>query len=132
MYSFTSVHRKYRIFGIPINGEPEYDVQFEPIGRVGRFTTTDEKLAKKLREHRDFGKKFMELSVNAPENPNLIKGIRSSSTHPELGKEPFDSQKLIRFGELQATLLKKDGSYRKDATQDLIQEYETLKGELGQ
>ena len=130
MYTFTSVNSGYATYGKPVNGEPEYMVNFTPIGRIGRFSTDDEELAKKLREHPDFGKKFMEISISAPENPKIVQGIRSSSTTPELGKEQISSERLIRFGALQATLLKKDGSYRKDAEPELIQEYEQLKSEL--
>ena len=132
MYTFTSVHNKYRIFGKPIDGIPEYDAQFEPIGRSGRYFTDDAELAEKLRKHPDFGKKFMELGITAKENPMIVKGIRGSADKPELGKEPLDSQKLIQFGSLQATLLKKDGTFRKDASPEDIEKYNLLKQELGE
>jgi len=120
------------ILGKPIDKENlEYIVKFEPMGTMGRFTTNDEELAKKLRSHSEFGKRFMEIGINAKENPNVVAGVRSSETKPELGKEPIDSQKLIEFGGLQATLLKKDGTYRKDASEEQIKQYESLKQELG-
>lgn len=131
MYVFTSVNSKYRIFGKPIDGIPEYDVPFEPIGRVGRYSTNDEELANKLRNHPDFGKRFMELGATALENPIVAEGIRSSVNQPELGKEPIDPQKWIQFGVLQATLLKKDGSFRKDASEEDKIKFEQLKKELG-
>ena len=134
MYTFTSVNNKLSIYGDPkLEGKekvPEFIVNFTPIGSMGRFQTEDEELAQKLRERPDFGKRFMEIGITAKENPNLVNGIRSSETKPELGKEPIDPQKLIEFGGLQATLLKKDGTYRKDASEEQIQQYEQLKQEL--
>jgi len=132
MYTFTSVNNRFRIFGAPINGQPEYDVRFEPIGSMGRFATNDSELAEKLRAHPEFGKRFMEIGISAKENPHVVSGIRSSETKTELGKEPIDPEKLIQFGRLQATLLKKDGSYRKDASEEEIKQYESLKKELGE
>lgn len=135
MYTFTSVNNKYSIYGKPkLEGKqlvPEFIVNFNPIGSIGNFITQDEELAQKLREHPSFGKRFMEIGITAKENPNLVKGIRSSETKPELGKEPTSPEKLIAFGALQATLLKKDGSYRKDASEEQIKQYEELKKELG-
>lgn len=119
------------IFGHPVDGVPEYTVKFEPIGSMGRFSTNDETLAEKLRQHPSFGKRFMEIGVQSQENPNIVKGLRSSETRPELGKEPIDTQKLIEFGRLQATLLKKDGTFRKDASEEDKIKYETIKKEIG-
>lgn len=133
MFTFTSVNNRFMILGKPISkDELEYEVKFEPMGTMGRFTTTDEKLAEKLRAHPDFGKRFMEIGLNAKENPKIVNGIRSSETKPELGKEPIDPQELIEFGRLQATLLKADGTYRKDATEENKLKYETLKQKLGE
>ena len=131
MYTFTSVNNRFRIFGKPINGIPEYDVRFQPIGSMGRYSTDDAELAEKLRKHSDFGKRFMEIGLTAKENPKIVSGIRSSETKTELGGEPLDPQKLIEFGKLQATLLKTDGTYRKDASEENKQKYESLKQELG-
>jgi hypothetical protein len=131
MYTFTSVNNGYMIIGKPVNGEPEYMVQFSKVGSSGSYTTNDEELAKKLREHPDFGKRFMEIGLTSKENPQIVQGLRSSATAVELGKEPLDSQKLIQLGVYQATLLKKDGSYRKDASQEDVEKYELLKKELG-
>lgn len=131
MYTFTSVNNRFTILGKQIGDELEYQVNFQPIGSMGRFTTNDEELAKKLREHPSFGKRFMEIGVNVKENPKIVQGIRSSDSHPELGKEKFNPEKLIEFGRLQATLLKTDGSYRKDASEENKLKYEQLKTELG-
>ena len=119
------------IFGHPKDGVPEYTVRFEPMGSMGRFSTTDEELVEKLRKHPSFGKRFMEIGVKSQENPNVVRGLRSSETKPELGKEPINPEKLIEFGRLQATLLKKDGTFRKDAPEEDQIKYETLKKEIG-
>jgi len=131
MYTFTSVNNRFTILGKPMGDGLEYEVHFQPIGSMGRFTTDDEELAKKLREHPSFGKRFMEIGVQVKENPHIVQGIRSSETHPDLGQEKFDPQKLIEFGRLQATLLKADGTYRKDASEENKLKYEELKKEIG-
>jgi hypothetical protein len=135
MFTFTSVNNKLSLYGKPElvgkSNVPEYIVNFTPIGSMGKFNTEDEELAQKLRAHPSFGRKFMEIGVSAKENPNIVKGVRSSETKPELGQEPVSPEKLIAFGGLQATLLKKDGTYRKDASEEQIKQYEELKKELG-
>jgi hypothetical protein len=131
MYQFTSVNNRFTIIGQPIDGEPEYIVNFNPVGSMGSYVTNDKDLAMKLREHPEFGKRFMEIGISAPENPRIVNGIRSSETRPELGEAKQDPNKLIEFGMLRATLLKKDGSYRKDASQEDVEKYELLKKELG-
>ena len=131
MYTFTSVNNKFMILGKPMGKELEYKVNFKPIGAMGKFATEDEELAKKLREHPEFGKKFMEIGLTATENPNIVHGIRSSETSPVLGESKnFDPQKLIEFGRLQATLLKNDGSFRRDASEENKLKYEQLKKEI--
>lgn len=129
MYTFTSVYKKYGIFGQPVGSGVEYEVHFTPNGSVGIFTTDNQSLAEKLRNHPEFGKKFVELGVKSQPS-NINSEVRSSESHPELGKEQIDPKKFIEFGKLQATLLKNDGSYRKDATEDQINKYEKLKLEL--
>jgi hypothetical protein len=118
------------IFGHPINGVPEYTVKFEPIGTMGRYSTDNEELVLKLRKHPSFGKRFYETGITAQENPNIVRGLRSSETKPEIGKEPVDTQKLIEFGRLQATLLKNSGEYRKDASEEDRIKFEQLKLEI--
>jgi len=118
------------LLGKPVNGELEYQVEFEPIGSMGRYTTDNAELAEKLRKHPEFGKRFMEIGLTAKENPTRVQGIRGSSDKPDLGKEAQDPKKLIRYGVLQATLLKNSGEYRKDASPESITEYEQLKKEL--
>ena len=124
MYTFTSLSRKYAIYGPPKEDGFEYMAKFTPIGLVGRFATDSDELADKLRKHPDFGKRFMEIGIQP--TSHVVEGIRSSESHPVLSDD-----KLIEFGRLQATLLKKDGSYRKDASDEDKQQYELLKQELG-
>lgn len=129
MYTFTSVYKKFSIYGNPVDKGVEYEAHFNPNGLVGMFSTADEDLAQKLRNHREFGKKFVELGVKSNLS-NINKEVRSSESHPELGKEPIDPKKFIEFGRLQATLLKTDGTYRKDASEEDKLKYEQLKTEL--
>ena len=135
MFTFTSVARNRRIFGKPVlvgkEMIPEYDVKFTSMGNGGRFTTSDEKIAESLRKHPEFGRTFVEIGLrNIPATSNIVSGIRSSANQPELGQVKPDSQKYIQFGVLQATLLKQDGTYRKDASEEQINKYEQLKQEL--
>ena len=119
------------IIGKPVGGIPEYMVKFEPMGAAGNFSTNDEDLVIKLRSHPEFGKRFVELGLKPKQKSNVVEGIRSSASHPELGEKETDPQKLIEFGKLQATLLKNDGTYRKDASEENKLKYEALKQELG-
>lgn len=131
MFTFTSVANKFTILGKPISkDELEYIVNFTPIGSMGRFQTEDEELAEKLRNHPSFGKRFMEIGAIAKENPSIVNGLRSSETSGQLDKPQIDQEKLIEFGRLQATILKKDGEYRKDASAEDISKYEQIKLEL--
>lgn len=133
MSTFTSVNRKFMIIGKPIGGIPEYLVRFEPIGVSGSFSTEDEDLALKLRSHPEFGKKFVELGTKPKQQNNIVSGVRGSTDHPELGEnKEQDPKKLIEFGRLQATLLKQDGTFRKDASEENKLKYEALKKELGE
>ena len=130
MYTFTSVNNRYTIYGTPVDGQPEYIVKFEPIGRIGRFSTNNDELARKLRAHPSFGRRFMEIGLTAKENPSIVDGIRSSESHPELGMSKMEPEELIEFGRLQASILRTSGEYRKDASAENIARYEALKQEL--
>jgi len=131
MATFTSINKRFMIIGKPVGGIPEYMVRFEPMGAAGNFSTNDEDLVIKLRSHPEFGKRFVELGLKPKQKSNVVEGIRSSASHPELGEKETDPQKLIEFGKLQATLLKNDGTYRKDASEENKLKYEALKQELG-
>ena len=132
MATFTSVNKRFTIIGKPVGGIPEYIVKFDPMGASGNFSTIDEDLTTKLRSHPEFGKRFVELGNKPKQESNIVAGIRSSANQPELGEtKESDPQRLIEFGRLQATLLKNDGTYRKDASEENKSKYELLKQELG-
>lgn len=146
MFIFTSIAPGYRTFGKPVKSDtnklvPEYDVRFVRNGASGQFSTDDEELAKKLREHPQYGKAFVETNIPVPQKDNVVVGIRSSISHPDISGETvkeevkeeikIDTQKYIRYGVLQNKLLKNDLTYRKDASPEEITEYENLKKELG-
>lgn len=133
MFTFTSAYKKHTIMGKPTSDKQlDYVVHFLPVGGVGQFTTEDEKLAEKLRNHPDFNKKFTEIGLGLKAKSNVVDGVRSSATQGEVGKEAIDPQEYINFGVLKNKLLKNDGSYRKDASEDEIKQYETLKQKLGE
>ena len=120
MFIFTSPHRKFAVYG------QGYKAKFTPIGAIGSFQTEDEQLVEKLRTHPDYGRRFVENALPKKVESNIITDIRSAATRPVLSDD-----KLIRFGELKAKLLKQDGSFRKDASSEEQEEYINLKQELG-
>lgn len=85
------------------------------------FKTPDDALAGRLRKHPMFGNKIHERGAPAPKG-NIIQGVRSAGEQPI-----FDAkEKYIRLGELRNKLLKKDGSFRKDADQKEVEELQEL------
>ena len=125
--------------------------QFTPIGnKRGGFSTDDPELIKKLLEHPSHGKSFSVLKDKMPkfEDEHIQKGASTSlnvqqieaqkknleeQNKIELAKmKDEQSKKFIRFGQLSTKLLKNDGSYRADATDELKAEYEQLKKEIGE
>lgn len=116
--TFVSQYRKFKLwFG-------DDKIAFEP---YGRFSTDDERKIEALRNHPLFGRKFVEASMKPPKNENIIQGIRSAGTQPVFDKDA----KLVRLGELRAKLLRKDGSFRKDASDEEKKELKEIREELG-
>jgi hypothetical protein len=96
----------------------------------GRFITEDEQLIEKLKNHPSYGTgkgKFIMVNTIPKPKGNVIQGVRSAATAPILDKE----EKLIRLGTLRAKLLKNDGSFRKDASEEEINELQEIQKELG-
>ncbi len=97
----------------------------------GSFTTEDEAIIEKLRAHGAFNKKgkagFIEANTMPKSKGNVIQGTRSAGNSPILGKD----EKLIRFGTLRASLLKNDGTPRKDASEEELEELKSIQDELG-
>ncbi len=111
--------------------------KFEPRADFGVFITDDPKIIKAIKETPEFNKivKIWEGKGQPQfERKNIHHGVISTVDDvPEEVMEQLKKQnanKFIRFGELKAKLLKKDGSYRGDASEEEIAEYEQLKKEI--
>ena len=123
-------NRKMKIWGdVTVNNKRTHVLlaSFEP---DGRFTTDDQELIEKLKNHSAYGtgrNKFTMINTIPKPKGNVIQGIRSGGTQPVFDEK----EKLIRLGALRAKLLKKDGSFRKDASEEEINELKSIQEELG-
>jgi len=132
MATFVSVSNNMKVWGEKLDDKGknvgERLASFAP---AGSFTTEDEVIIEKLRTHGAFNKKgkfgFIEASAIPKPKSNVIQGVRSAGTQPILGEK----EKLIRLGILRATLLKNDGDFRKDASEEDKKELKELQEELG-
>ena len=104
-----------------------FDKQRIDFSPLGSYTTEDEKIIEVLRRHPYYNKGFVETNAIPEPKGNTTQGIRTAATQGIIGKD----EKLLRLGELRARLLKNDGSFRKDASDELIDELKELQGELG-
>ena len=109
--------------GLRIWGEKaEWNAKFV----LGTYTTENQEIISALRNHKEYGRKIVEKGLPKIKD-NIIQGTRTAGTQPVFDKD----QKLVRLGKLRAELLKKDGSSRKDASEDQINELKQLEKELG-
>lgn len=145
---YTNFVSKYAQLGV-WNGKEKLAEFAGMIGKKGMFSTNDPELVEKLKKHPDFGKGFNILSGTMPkfEDEFIKKGAATSSDSQQIeaikknleaenelklqvAKEEL-GQKFMRYGQLKQMLLKNDGTYRADATDELKAEYEQLKNEIG-
>lgn len=104
----------------------------------GTFNTDDAEIIDIMQKHSDFGLMYYQVGKNQmiPEKPfiegtfKVDKGVISWAKFKT--SAPVDQSKAIRFGELRGQLFKKSGEMRADAEESLIEEFNTLKEELGQ
>ena len=127
MITFSSRKTSLKIWGEKIVKGKNVGEMLASFAPFGKFTTDDEQLIAKLRDHGSYNKDFVELSKIVVPKGNLRQGIRSSATQPILGEK----EKLIRLGTLREKLLKNDGSYRKDAPEEEINELTKIQELLG-
>ena len=134
MVIFSSRKTALKVWGEKIVKGKNAGEMLASFAPFGKFSTDDEQLIAKLRDHGSYNKDFVELSkiaVSADRQVvpkgNLRQGIRSSATQPILGEK----EKLIRLGTLREKLLKNDGSYRKDAPEEEINELTKIQELLG-
>ena len=116
--TFFSHIKNYRVWG----ENAKWNAKFE----LGAYTTENQEIIDALRNHKEYGRKIVEKGLPKIKD-NVIQGTRTAGTQPVFDKD----QKLIRFGKLEAQLLKKDGTFRKDASLGDQEEYNSLKQELG-
>lgn len=117
MHKFISPHRRMKVFGKPKDKKPEWKALFTPDGISGIFITEDDELAERLQNHKEYGKSFVKFERPGKKRTVVHQGERSAG---------MSQENLVRVGELKASILKKDGSYRKDASEEEIKEYEQL------
>ena len=136
MATFVSINTGMKVWGEKIvkgtNGvEKNVGERLADFSPLGTFVTDDEVIIEKLRKHGAYGRNrkggFIEASLPKPPKSNAIQGIRSAGEQPIFDKD----EKLIRLGTLRAKLLKNDGSFRKDASEEDKKELKELQGELG-
>ena len=120
MATFISVNRNRKIWG----EKGAWKISFAPLGS---YTTEDEKMIERLRKHPLINKGIVETGKIPKPKSNNIQGTRTAVTQSIPGKDEM----LIRLGELRARLLRKDGSRRKDASDEDYAELLELQGELG-
>jgi len=96
----------------------------------GIFETDSEEVVERLREHKLNGTAFNEWTGEGKptfkNNGNIGQGAITS------GGNKAQFSKYKELGKLEAKLLKTDGSYRADATNEDIEKFENLKKELGE
>lgn len=73
---------------------------------------------------------FVTGSGGFAELNGMLGGVKDTTTKTAQPQQ-IDVQAYIRFGELKVSLIRKDGTYRRDASEEEIKEYETLKEKLG-
>lgn len=113
-YTFTSKYRQAQfLLG-------DHKIKFHN----NHFSTDSEEVANLLRAEPEFGKTVFEGQKILNES-RVVQGTRSSFN------EPGNKEDYVRYGYLQAKLLNKDGTFRKDASEEEINEFQTLKSKLG-
>ena len=131
MATFVSVTKGLKVWGEKIVKGKNVGEKLADFAPVGSFTTEDEELIAKLRAHGACGKGkrygFIEAGTMSKPKSNVIQGVRSAGNSPILGKD----EKLIRLGVLRASLLKKDGAPRRDASEKELEELKEIQDELG-
>lgn len=132
--------------GLRIFDHSKQLAKFESQGEYGLFTTDDPQLAKRLEGNPQFGKTFYKaggkmpkfaqqhISHGAPINDVKQEAIDKGAIRKEVEKSFNENliPKTRRLGFLEAAILKKDGSFRGDATEEQIEEYKQLKKDLGE
>lgn len=77
---------------------------------------------------------FVQGSGGYAELSGLLSKMEKTADKPiqnSIPQQAIDVQAYIKFGELKVSLIRKDGTYRRDASEEEIKEYETLKEKLG-
>jgi len=106
-------------------------LKFRDMGGVGVFETEDKELIGKLKEHpgnkiKGVGS-FFASPINGGKKSHIIEGARGSRT-----EEVTDLKALFKkYDALKDEIVKVDGDFRADATEEQKAEYIKLKAEIG-
>jgi len=106
-------------------------LKFRDMGGVGVFETEDKELIGKLKEHPDNKIKgvgsFFASPISGGKKSHIIEGARGSRT-----EEVTDLKALFKkYDALKDEIVKVDGDFRADATEEQKAEYIKLKAEIG-
>lgn len=113
MIYFSPNHKCLTIYGESSTGSPLI-AKFKPNSKGGFFFTDSPELIEFLDNHKYRNELFVKKDSDVVE-PAPIQSIAA------------DFKDYIRYGELKATLFKKDGNLRQDAVMEQVQEFNKLK-----
>jgi len=107
-------------------------LKFKDAGGIGVFETEDKELIEKLKKHPDnkikgVGSFFASPVSGSGKKSHIIEGARGSRT-----EEVADLKALFKkYDALKGEIVKVDGGFRADATEEQKVEYAKLKAEIG-
>lgn len=107
-------------------------LKFVKQGGIGVYETEDKKTIEFLRNHKDFNKQtkggFAEYKSGLIDygTKEVVKGVRAGATATEIGLK----EKVQRYEELKEKIVKVNGDFRKDASDEQIAEYKALEQEI--
>lgn len=114
-------------------------------GEYGFFATNDDAVIERMKAFKAMYGTTIKEVTDKNVNPHFnihnegtggfaeISGMLNATKDdsPIAKKPPINPNDYIRYGELKASILRNSGEYRRDATDEQIKEYETLKLKLG-
>lgn len=118
--------------GLHLFDEDGEIAKFKPVGETGSFTTGNKTVIEKLEKHPEYGKAFFKAKDRMQKFDKNPDGAPVNPLQKEAEQKNNQvTKKVRRLGYLEGILFKGDGSYRKDAEPEMIEEYEKLLNEIG-